>query len=61
MPAEMTNSYQERSRLMSWRVYAVGISQIVASVLGPMLLGALGGGDERSYFWMALVFVPDHS
>ena len=57
MPAEMTNSYQERSRLMSWRVYAVGISQIVASVLGPMLLGALGG-DEHSYFWMALVFVP---
>ena len=57
MPAEMTNSYQERSRLMSWRVYAVGVSQIVASVLGPMLLGALGGG-EHSYFWMALVFVP---
>ena len=57
MPAEMTDSYQERSRLMSWRVYAVGVSQIVASVLGPMLLGALGGG-EGSYFWMALVFVP---
>lgn len=57
MPAEMTDSYQDRSRLMSWRVYAVGVAQIVASVLGPMLLGALGGG-EGSYFWMALVFVP---
>ena len=57
MPAEMTESYQERSRLMSWRVYAVGLAQIVASVLGPMLLGALGGG-ETSYFWMAVVFVP---
>jgi GPH family glycoside/pentoside/hexuronide:cation symporter len=57
MPAEMTDSYQERSRLMSWRVYAVGVSQIIASVLGPMLLGALGGG-ETSYFWMALLFVP---
>ena len=57
MPAEMTDSYQERSRLMSWRVYAVGLSQIVASVLGPMLLGALGGG-EGAYFWMAVVFVP---
>lgn len=57
MPAEMTTDYQERSRLMSWRVYAVGVSQIVASVLGPMLLGALGGG-EHAYFWMAVVFVP---
>ncbi len=57
MPAEMTGSYQERSRLMSWRVYAVGVSQIIASVLGPKLLGALGGG-ETSYFWMALSFVP---
>jgi GPH family glycoside/pentoside/hexuronide:cation symporter len=57
MPAEMTDNYQERSRLMSWRVYAVGLSQIVASVLGPMLLGALGGG-EGAYFWMAVVFVP---
>lgn len=57
MPAEMTTDYQDRSRLMSWRVYAVGLSQIIASVLGPMLLGALGGG-EGSYFWMALVFVP---
>ena len=57
MPAEMTGSYQERSRLMSWRVYAVGVSQIIASVLGPKLLGALGG-DETSYFWMALSFVP---
>ena len=57
MPAEMTDSYQERSRLMSWRVYAVGVAQIVASVLGPMLLGALGGG-ESSYFWMAVVFLP---
>ena len=57
MPAEMTESYHERSRLMSWRVYAVGLSQIVASVLGPMLIGKLGGG-QSAYFWMALVFVP---
>ena len=57
MPAEMTDSYQDRSRLMSWRVYAVGVSQIVASVLGPMLLGFFGGG-ATAYRWMALCFVP---
>lgn len=57
MPAEMTQNYHERSRLMSWRVYAVGLSQIIASVLGPMLLGRLGGG-QGAYLWMALVFVP---
>ena len=57
MPAEMTDDYRERSRLMSWRVYAVGAAQIVASVLGPMLLGALGGG-QSAYQAMALVFVP---
>jgi GPH family glycoside/pentoside/hexuronide:cation symporter len=57
MPAEMTESYHDRSRLMSWRVYAVGASQIIASVLGPMLLGYLGG-TQSAYFWMALVFVP---
>lgn len=57
MPAEMTESYHDRSRLMSWRVYAVGGAQIVASVLGPILLGMLGG-DEGAYVGMALVFVP---
>ena len=57
MPAEMTSSYLERSELMSYRVYAVGAAQIVASVFGPMLLAWLGGGRE-SYLIMALVFVP---
>jgi GPH family glycoside/pentoside/hexuronide:cation symporter len=57
MPAEMTDDYIERSDLMSYRVYAVGLSQIVASVFGPMLLGAFGGGAS-AYRVMALVFVP---
>ncbi len=57
MPAEMTANYQDRSRLMSWRVYGVGVSQIVAAVLGPILLTWFGGG-EAAYMMMALVFVP---
>ena len=57
MPAEMTTDYHERSYLMSFRVYAVGLSTIAASVLGPMLLVALGGGAS-AYRAMALLFVP---
>ena len=57
MPAEMTEDYHERSYLMSFRVYAVGLSTIAASVLGPMLLVALGGGAS-AYRAMALLFVP---
>lgn len=57
MPAEMTTDYHERSYLMSFRVYAVGLSTIAASVLGPMLLAALGGGAS-AYTVMALVFAP---
>ncbi|MFM6828951.1 MAG: MFS transporter [Novosphingobium sp.] len=57
MPAEMTTDYHERSYLMSFRVYAVGLSTIAASVLGPILLSALGGGAE-AYLAMAFVFVP---
>jgi glycoside/pentoside/hexuronide:cation symporter, GPH family len=57
MPAEMTTDYHERSYLMSFRVYAVGLSTIAASVLGPILLAKLGGGST-AYTVMALVFVP---
>jgi GPH family glycoside/pentoside/hexuronide:cation symporter len=57
MPAEMTTNYHERSYIMSFRVYAVGLSTIAASVLGPMVLSALGGGAD-AYAKMALVFVP---
>ncbi|WP_336951537.1 MFS transporter [Sphingobium aromaticivastans] len=57
MPAEMTTDYHERSYLMSFRVYAVGLSTITASVLGPMLLAGLGGGGA-AYMSMALVFAP---
>lgn len=57
MPAEMTQDYHERSYLMTFRVYAVGLSTIAASVLGPILLARLGGGAD-AYRAMAWVFVP---
>jgi glycoside/pentoside/hexuronide:cation symporter, GPH family len=57
MPAEMTTNYHERSYLMSFRVYAVALSTIAASVLGPMVLSALGG-DAHAHMIMSLCFVP---
>jgi GPH family glycoside/pentoside/hexuronide:cation symporter len=57
MPAEMTTDYHERSYLMSFRVYAVGLSTIVASVLGPIVLARLGGGAD-AHLIMSLTFVP---
>ncbi|KQS04122.1 hypothetical protein ASG11_07580 [Sphingomonas sp. Leaf357] len=57
MPGEMTRTYHERSELMRWRVYAVGLSIIIATALGPKLLDWFGGG-QGAYARMALVFAP---
>ena len=57
MPGEMTRTYHERTRLMSWRVYAVGLSILLATYCGPLLLDAFGGGGQ-AYRNMSLVFVP---
>jgi GPH family glycoside/pentoside/hexuronide:cation symporter len=45
MPAEMTRDYHERSRLISFRVYAVALASLVAVFVGPVVIGALGGGQ----------------
>ena len=57
MAGEMTTQYHQRSQLMRWRVYAVGLSIIIASAAGPKLLDWFGGG-AGAYGKMALVFVP---
>jgi GPH family glycoside/pentoside/hexuronide:cation symporter len=44
MPAEMTNGYQERVRLMSYRTAFVGIGQLVSLVLTAALIRMGGGG-----------------
>ncbi len=44
MPAEMTESYHERTRLMSCRVGAVAGGQVLSSVLGPVIIAYFGGG-----------------
>ena len=57
MPGEMTRRYHERSELMRWRVYAVGLAIIIATAIGPKLLDWFGGGSG-GYLKMALVFAP---
>jgi len=44
MPAEMGLAYHERSRLMTFRVAAIGIGQLTAGMAAPLLVGMLGGG-----------------
>ncbi|GIH10466.1 MFS transporter [Rhizocola hellebori] len=55
MPAEMTDSYSERTRLMTWRVALLATSILVAGAGAPYILDAMGGGIP-GHRWMA-VFV----
>lgn len=45
MPAEMTSSYHERSRLISFRVAAVAVASLLAVFVGPVLMSWAGGGQ----------------
>ena len=44
MPAEMTDSYHERTSLMSFRVCAIAGGQLLSSVIGPIIIAKYGGG-----------------
>lgn len=61
MPAEMTSSYNERSRLISFRVAAVAIASMLAVFVGPVILSTFGGGQTghsaMSVFIAAIVLV----
>ena len=57
MPAEMTSIYNQRSELMTYRVIAVGISQVLATALGPYLIVRFGGGQD-GHLAMALALAP---
>lgn len=57
MPAEMTHSYHQRSDLISYRVYAVALSGMLASFMGPVLISNFGGG-EAGHRVMSYVLAP---
>ena len=46
MPAEMSTDPGQRTRLVSWRVKAIGVGQLIGAALAPMLVFRLGGGQE---------------
>lgn len=53
MPAEMTDSYLERTRLMTWRVALLATAILVSGAGAPAILDATGGG-VAGHRWMAL-------
>ena len=55
MPAEMTDDYHERSFLVSFRVYAIGLGTIAGIAVAPYLIKQFGGGRE-GHQTLALVY-----
>jgi len=45
MPAEITSSYDERTRLMTWRVALLALTIMVAGATAPLIRDAVGGRD----------------
>ncbi len=43
MPAEMTDSFEERTRLLSWRVALLALTILVSGASAPAIRDALGG------------------
>jgi len=55
LPAELTSSYHERTRLITWRVVVLTVAILLFGAGGPALR-SLGGGDARlGYILMAVV------
>jgi Na+/melibiose symporter-like transporter len=44
MPAEMTDDYADRTRLMSWRVAGIAVAVLASGALAPAVVSAAGGG-----------------
>ncbi|MBC2932781.1 MFS transporter [Nocardioides sp. zg-1228] len=45
MPAEITSSYDERTRLMTWRVAILALTIMLAGASAPVIRDAVGGRD----------------
>lgn len=45
MPAEMTDSYDERTRLMTWRVALLALTILLTGASAPAIRDAVGGRD----------------
>ena len=45
MPAEITTSYDERTRLMTWRVAILAFTIMLAGATAPLIRDGVGGRD----------------
>lgn len=57
MPAEMTNNYHERTRILAWRMGFVVVGVLLGGALAPMLIQQGGGGREGHQLMGAVLAV----
>ncbi len=57
MPAEITDSYAERTRLMTWRVAILAFAILLSGASAPAIRNAFGGRD--GYRVMGVAVAPD--
>jgi glycoside/pentoside/hexuronide:cation symporter, GPH family len=55
MPAELTDDYSERTRLLTWRVAVLAIAILVSGAIAPLVVN-FGGEGVPGHRWMG-VFV----
>jgi GPH family glycoside/pentoside/hexuronide:cation symporter len=53
MPAEITDGYTERTRLMTWRVAFLALAILVSGAVAPLVVSA-GGDGIPGHRWMGL-------
>ncbi|BCB86672.1 MFS transporter [Phytohabitans suffuscus] len=53
MPAEITDGYAERTRLMTWRVAFLALAILVSGAVAPLVVSA-GGDGIPGHRWMGL-------
>jgi GPH family glycoside/pentoside/hexuronide:cation symporter len=57
MPAEMTSSYDERTRLMTWRVAILAFTIMLAGATAPVIRDAVGGRAGYRAMGVAMALV----
>ncbi|WIM97069.1 MFS transporter [Actinoplanes oblitus] len=53
MPAELTDGYTERTRLMTWRVAVLAVAILISGALAPLIVETTGGG-RTGHRWSGL-------
>ncbi|SDB99885.1 MFS transporter [Nocardioides lianchengensis] len=57
MPAEMTPSYDERTRLMTWRVAILAFTILLAGATAPIIRDEVGGRDGYRLMGVAMAVI----